>query len=74
MEAEDKLTARDFINPSFMGLTSEEMRELDLEIERLQNETSYKMNHTEWRRNERPYQADVVEAVEGEDPRGGASQ
>lgn len=68
------LNARDFINPHFMGLTPQEIAELETETEKLQREASYQLEHAAWQHNDRPYQADVVQMVEEEEPRGGGSE
>lgn len=68
------LSARDFINPQFMGLSPQEIAELEKETEKLQREASHQLDHAAWQHNDRPYQADVVQVVGEEEPRGGGSE
>lgn len=70
----DVVNARDYINPHFMGLSAEEISELDKEITKLQSEATYQMERAPWVHNDRPEQADVVQIVEDGEPRGGASE
>lgn len=71
----EPLNARDFINPNFMGLSSQEIAELEKEAEKLQQEASFQLDRAVWTRNTRPYEADVVAQVDGEEePRGGGSE